>query len=131
MAPARRSHQLDSHPRRRRYPMNWLRRLLHRGKLDRQLDSELSFHIEQHTADLIRQGYSPEEASRRARLDLGGQQQVREACRDARGTRWLEDFRQDLVFAARSFRRSPVFTITAILTLSIGIGATTTIFSVV
>ena len=82
--------------------MNWRRR----KPLERELDREIAFHIEQHTADLIEQGHAPEEAARQARLQLGGPEQVKEACRDARGARWLDDSLHDLRYAFRSFRRN-------------------------
>ena len=82
--------------------MSWWHRLWHRSKLDQQLEKELGFHIDQHTADLIAQGYDAGEARRRARLAIGGPEQVREQCRDARGTRWLEDLWQDIRYALRA-----------------------------
>ena len=71
--------------------MNWWHRLWRRKQMDEQLEKELRFHLEQHAADLIARGHRPAEARRQARLALGGPEQVREECRDARGTRWLED----------------------------------------
>ena len=79
--------------------MNWWRRLLRRNEMEEQLERELRFHLDQHTSDLIARGLSPEQARREARLALGGPQQVKEQCRDARGTRWLED-----LLAGRSLR---------------------------
>jgi len=72
--------------------MSWWHRLLRRRQMEEQLDKELRFQMDQHTSDLIAQGHDPEEARRQARLNLGGPEQVKEECRDARGTRWLEDF---------------------------------------
>ncbi len=111
--------------------MNWLPRLFGRNKLERQLDKELLFHIEQHQADLIANGTTPEEALRRARLALGGPEQVKEKCRDARGTRWLEDLAQDTRYALRTFRQKPGFAIVALLILALGVGATTVMFTVI
>jgi hypothetical protein len=71
--------------------MNWWQRLWRRRQMDEQLDKEMRFHLEQHTIELIAQGCEPEDARRQARLALGGPEQVKENCRDARGTRWLED----------------------------------------
>ena len=71
--------------------MTWWRRLIRRAELDDQLERELRFHLDRHTADLIARGIAPEDARRQARLELGGPEQVKEQCRDARGTRWVPD----------------------------------------
>ena len=75
--------------------MSWVRRLLNRSKLESDLDKELRYHVERRTADLISEGIDKQEAARRARLEFGGSDVIKEECRDARGTRWLEDFFQD------------------------------------
>src|ERR1700688_1342828 len=111
--------------------MTWWKRLSRRTQMEAQLEKELSFHLEQHTAQLIDRGTAPDEARRQARLALGGPEQVKENCRDARGTRWLEDFLQDTRYALRTFRRNPGFTLIALLILSLGIGATTVMFAVI
>jgi predicted permease len=111
--------------------MNWLARLFGRNKLEHQLDKELLFHIEQHEQDLIARGVAPDEAHRRARLAIGGPEQVKEKCRDARGTRWLEDLAQDTHYALRTFRQKPGFAAIALLILALGIGATTVMFTVI
>jgi len=98
--------------------------------MEAQLEKELSFHLEQHTAQLVAQGRPPDEARREARLALGGPEQVKEKCRDARGTRWLEDLLQDTRYALRTFRQKPAFTLVALLILALGIGATTVMFAV-
>lgn len=70
--------------------MTWWHRLWRRKQMEEQLERELRFHLDQHTADLIARGHDPAEARRLARLAFGGPEQVKEECRDARGTRWLE-----------------------------------------
>src|SRR5216683_412353 len=65
--------------------------------MEMHLEKEVRFHLEEHTADLIAHGVDPEEARRQARLTFGGPEQVKENCRDARGTRWLEDLLQDVL----------------------------------
>jgi predicted permease len=111
--------------------MTWWKRLWRRTQMEAQLEKELSFHLEQHTSQLIAQGITSDEARRQARLALGGPEQVKEKCRDARGTRWLEDLLQDTRYALRTFRQKPGFTLVALLILCLGIGATTVMFAVI
>lgn len=99
--------------------------------MEDQLEKELLFHLEQHTEELIARGYTREVARRKARLALGGAERVKEECRDARGTRWLEDLLQDTRYALRMFRQKPGFAVTVLLILALGIGATTVMFTVI
>ena len=89
--------------------MSWWVRLWRRTSMEEQLEKELRFHLDQREAAFIARGCSPEEARREARLALGGPEQVKEMCRDARGTRWLEDLWQDFRYALRTMRQHASF----------------------
>jgi predicted permease len=107
--------------------LNWFRR----EKLESDLDRELRYHIERRTTELKASGLSEGEAHRQAAMELGGVTQLREEVRDAWLTRWLRDFIYDIRFSARSFLSSPSFSATLVLSLALGIGATTAIYSLV
>jgi predicted permease len=111
--------------------MTWWARLWRAREMEEQLDKELRFHLEQHADDLIARGVDPEEARRQARLALGGPEQVKEMCRDARGTRWLDDLLRDLRYGVRVLAKQPGFTAVAVLALAFGIGVNTAILSAV
>ena len=107
------------------------RALIHRREVERELDEELRFHLERQIAAHVRAGLSPEDAARHARVEFGGLEQVKEGCRDARGTRWIEDVGGDLRNGFRMLLKDRWFAAAAVTALAACIGVSTTVFAVV
>src|SRR6266480_5209764 len=104
--------------------------ILGRSRIEREMDAELRSHIDAFAEDLVRSGVPPDEAYRRARIEFGGIERAKEECRDARGVNFIESLIQDLRYGLRMLHKNPGFASTVILTLGLGIGLNSAIFTV-
>src|SRR6188474_845494 len=102
-----------------------------RGRMEGELERELRYHVDRRVDDLVQGGMSDAEARRQVAIEFGGILQVQEDVRDAWVWRWLSNGQRDFQYAGRLLRRNPVFAATALLSIALGIGASTAVFSLI
>jgi hypothetical protein len=107
------------------------RSLFRRSAVTREINEELQFHLELQIEKYLQAGLTREQARRRVRLEFGGLTQIKEDCREARGVSFIDHIGQDVLYALRMFGRTPGFTAVVVMTLALGIGANTAVFSLI